>query len=113
LDDGYWSRKAGMYISSAPWKPLTPSSVRISGPSPHTTKYSKIRDDDPISAAGTGDHSPLGWLGSSAPPGAVPPVSFQRYRLFARRRERSVQAEAEGVMVAGGRRRGLAGRVVV
>ena len=52
--------KDGMYISSAPWKPLAPSSARISGPSPHTTKYSKIRDDDPISAAGTGDHRPPG-----------------------------------------------------
>lgn len=49
-----------MYISSAPWNPLAPSSARISGPSPHTTKYSKIRDDDPISAAGTGDHRPAG-----------------------------------------------------
>lgn len=60
LDGGNWSRKADMYISSTPWKPLMPSRDRISGPSPHTTKYSKIRDDDPISAAGTRDHRPPG-----------------------------------------------------
>lgn len=35
-----------MYITSVPWYPLLPSSDRISGPSPHTTKYSKIRDED-------------------------------------------------------------------
>ena len=58
LEGGNWSRKAGMYISSTPWKPLAPSSARISGPSPHTTKYSKIRDDDPISGTGTGYHRP-------------------------------------------------------
>ena len=39
---GYWSRRDGKYMNSVPWYPFVPSSVRISGPSPHTTKYSNI-----------------------------------------------------------------------
>lgn len=31
-----------MYKIPVPWNPLFPSRVRISGPRPHTTKYSKI-----------------------------------------------------------------------
>lgn len=40
---GNWSRKEGMYVTLVPWNPFPPSSVWISGPIPHTTKYSKIR----------------------------------------------------------------------
>lgn len=43
LVGGNWSRKAGMYMTPVPWKPLFPSRDLISGPIPHTTKYSKTR----------------------------------------------------------------------
>jgi hypothetical protein len=42
LEEGNWSRTEGMYMACIPWKPFTPSRDRSSGPSPHTTKYSKI-----------------------------------------------------------------------
>lgn len=44
LGGGYWSRREGKYCTPpVPWNPRFPSTVRISGPSPHTTKYSNIR----------------------------------------------------------------------
>jgi hypothetical protein len=43
-------QKASMYISSAMW------SIRFSRLRLHTMKYSKILDDDLISATGTDDH---------------------------------------------------------
>lgn len=43
LEEGNWSTNEGIYITSFPWYPFTFSSDIISGPMPHTTKYSKIR----------------------------------------------------------------------